>query len=148
MSKIRTVFYSCIILGILLSYASCQSDADDRKLPDTVDFNYHIKPILSDRCFACHGPDENAREADLMLHTEEALFAALDSSGEYYVVKPRNLAQSAVYDRIISDDPEFVMPPPSSNLTLDGYEKALIRRWIEQGAEWKDHWAFIPPHDS
>ncbi len=145
MSKTRTVFYACITLGILLSYASCQSDVDDRQLPDTVDFNYHIKPILSDRCFACHGPDEKAREADLMLHTEEALFAALDSSGDYYVVKPGNLAQSAVYDRINSDDPEYVMPPPSSNLTLDSYEKALIERWIEQGAEWKDHWAFIPP---
>ena len=145
MSKIHTLFCSCITLGILLTYASCQSDVDDRKLPDTVDFNYHIKPILSDRCFACHGPDENAREADLMLHTEEALFAAMDSSGEQYVVRPGNLSQSAVYDRIMSDDPEFVMPPPSSNLTLDNYEKALIERWIEQGAEWKDHWAFIPP---
>ncbi|NND08776.1 MAG: DUF1553 domain-containing protein [Saprospiraceae bacterium] len=114
-------------------------------MPKTVDFNYHIKPILSDRCFACHGPDENAREADLMLHTEQALFAPIDSSGDQYVVRPGNLVQSAIYDRIISDDPDYVMPPPSSNLSLDSYEKALIKRWIEQGAKWKDHWAFIAP---
>lgn len=126
--------------GLLLSSCTGREQA----LPDHVDFNFHIKPILSDRCFACHGPDEKTREADLALHTHEGAFALLDSSG-HYVISPGNVDASELYHRIISDDPEFMMPPPSFNLELSGHEKKLIRKWIEQGAEWKDHWAFIPP---
>ncbi len=113
-------------------------------LPKKVDFNFHIKPLLSDRCFACHGPDEKAREAELSLHLEGGAFSAVDNDG-MFVISPGNLQSSELYHRIISDDPDYMMPPPSSNLSLNDYERKLITKWISQGAEWKEHWAFIPP---
>lgn len=114
------------------------------KLPEKVDFNFHIKPILSDRCFACHGPDANKREAELRLDIAENAYAAL-ASGNGFALVPGKVAKSQVYHRILSDDPELMMPPPESNLTLSAEEKALLVRWIDQGAEYRDHWAFIPP---
>ena len=114
------------------------------RLPEQVDYNYHIKPLLSDRCYTCHGPDENARKANLQLHNEAgAKDATLESGG--HAIVAGSLRRSTLFARITSDDPEEVMPPPTSNLTLTEYEKALIARWIDQGAVWKPHWAFIPP---
>jgi cytochrome c553 len=115
-----------------------------QSLPEQIDFNLHVKPILSDRCYACHGPDKNARKAKLGLHTEATAFAALESGGGYAFVsgKPH---KSQALQRMISDDPEVIMPPPESNLSLTPKEIATIAKWIEQGAEWKRHWAFIPP---
>ena len=114
------------------------------QLPENVDFNFHIRPILSDRCFACHGPDENTREAGLRLDLESEAFAALDESNGHALVKG-NLNKSMVWQRIISTDPEIQIPPPESNLSLSTEEIALITKWIKQGAKWKNHWAFIPP---
>jgi len=132
-----------LLLGACSS--NLESDRDIRdSLPEHVDYNFHIQPILSDRCYACHGPDDNAREASLSLHTEEgALLAKLESGGRAIV--PKRPGRSEVVRRITSGDSETVMPPPESNLSLSDYEIALIRRWIKQGAEWKPHWAFIPP---
>jgi hypothetical protein len=110
--------------------------------PDKVDFNYSIKPLLSDRCYACHGPDEKARKAKLRLDTQEGVFKGLEDG--LAVVKPSDLAKSEMYRRITSDDPDEKMPPPKSNLTLSQDDIALVRRWIEQGAEWKRHWSFVP----
>ncbi len=123
-----------------LAFACQVSDMD---LPSKVDFNFHIKPILSDRCFACHGPDENTREADLSLHTESGAFAVLDD--ERYIIKPGDAKSSEVYHRISSTDPEYMMPPPESNLSITDREIAMIEKWINQGAQWKRHWSFIPP---
>ncbi|MEL6589477.1 MAG: DUF1549 domain-containing protein, partial [Bacteroidota bacterium] len=113
------------------------------RLPETVDFNYHIKPLLSDRCYSCHGPDNNKREAGLRLDTPEGAFAALTESKGHAIV-PGSLKKSAVFHRIRHTDPELLMPPPESNLSLDEYEIALINKWINQGAEYKEHWSFIP----
>lgn len=110
--------------------------------PARVDFNYHIKPLLSDRCFACHGPDEKGRKGKLRLDTADGAFKALD--GGVFVIKPGDAAHSEVMRRVTSSDPDEVMPPPKSNLTLSADEIALLKRWIEQGAEWKKHWSFIP----
>ncbi len=112
-------------------------------IPQKVDFNYHIKPILSDRCFACHGPDENKIEGGLRLDIEEKALAELESGS--HAIVPGKLGKSALYHRIISEDAEEMMPPPESNLKLTDHEKALLIRWIEQGAEYKPHWSFIPP---
>ena len=113
-------------------------------LPDRVDYNFHVKPLLSDRCYACHGPDENARQSDLKLHTQEgALFTPLQSGG--HAIIPGKPGRSGLMKRIVSNDPAYRMPPEESNLTLSDYDIALIERWIEQGAEWKPHWAFTPP---
>lgn len=113
-------------------------------LPERVDFNYHIKPILSDRCFACHGPDKNARSTDFRLDTEEGAFAALKESKGAKAIVGGDPHSSEIFRRITSTDPDYMMPTPESNLTLTAREVALITKWIEQGAEWKKHWSFIP----
>ncbi len=112
-------------------------------LPEIVDYNLHIKPILSDRCFACHGPDKNNREAGLFLHAAEGAFASLESGKKAIV--PGNLRTSELIRRILSEDPETMMPPAESNLQLSAEEKALLIKWVEQGAEYKKHWSFIKP---
>jgi hypothetical protein len=112
-------------------------------LPEVVDFNLHVRPILSDRCFACHGPDAPARQAGLRLDRREGAFAELPSG--HRAVVPGRAGRSALVERILSDDPSWKMPPPESRLVLEEREKALLVRWIEEGAEWKPHWAFIPP---
>ncbi len=117
---------------------------NERQLPTVVDYNFHVKPILSDRCFACHGPDQANQEAGLRLDTPEGAFGALTES-EGHAIVAGDLAQSAVYHRIMASDPDSIMPPPASNLTLTAYEKDVIIRWIEQGAEWKEHWSFTAP---
>ena len=113
------------------------------KLPDQVDFNFHVKPILSDKCFACHGPDMANQKADLRLDTEEGAFKTLLESGGYPIV-PGDLDHSTVYKRITSTDPEVKMPPPEFNVSLTSYEIEVLMKWIEQGAEYKPHWAFTP----
>ncbi len=143
-------FLTRLSLGIVLLIASgCNRTAVDPaledKLPDIVDYNFHIKPILSDRCFTCHGPDENTREAELRLDTPDGLFASLSSGAGKKAVVPGKVHKSEIIARIQHNDPEEVMPPPASNLTITDYELALLQRWIEQGATWKQHWAFIAP---
>ncbi|MGV3764166.1 PSD1 and planctomycete cytochrome C domain-containing protein [Parapedobacter sp.] len=114
-------------------------------LPAVVDYNFHIRPILSDKCFACHGPDKNAREADLRLDTEEGAYKALVETAGMHAIVPGHPDRSEAYRRITSEDETMRMPPVSSNLALSGREVRLIERWIEQGAVYKPHWAFIPP---
>lgn len=136
------------LLGVMLT--SCGTDLPEEvsaaaeRIPEKVDFNFHIKPILSDRCFACHGPDANKREAELRLDVAESAFSALSSGNGFALVKGKP-GKSQIYHRIFSEDPELQMPPPESNLNLSAEEKAMLVRWIEQGAEYRDHWAFIPP---
>lgn len=152
-----SIYYRCkgtawfLLLNLSFwAFSSCGTDLPSEvqvayeALPETVDFNYHIRPILADRCWSCHGPDANAREANLRLDTEEDAFAAL-SNGEGKPFVDGNINRSVAFQRMISDDPERQMPPPASNLSLSAEEIALIAKWIDQGAEWKKHWAFIPP---
>ena len=104
-----------------------------------VDFNFHIRPILSDRCWACHGPDEKTRKAGLRLDTREGAQAATDGT---HIIKPGDPASSELFKRLTSSDLDFQMPPPDSHLSVSRDEVALIQKWIEQGAEWGQHWAF------
>ncbi|MEM9527796.1 MAG: DUF1553 domain-containing protein, partial [Bacteroidota bacterium] len=99
-------------------------------------------PILSDRCWSCHGPDEETRQAGLRLDTEEGAFAQLASGARAFV--PGKPGASEAIARMISDDPELVMPVPESKMTVSAKEIALIAKWVDQGAEWKEHWAFLP----
>ena len=136
-----------VFSGILLSHCgnplpSEVTEAYD-KLPEKIDFNFHVKPILADRCYTCHGPDNNARKADFRLDTEEGAFNTLATGGHAFV--SGNIRKSKVIERIASADPEFMMPPPESNLILSVEEKAIIAKWIDQGAQWKPHWSFIKP---
>ncbi|GAB4000366.1 hypothetical protein GCM10028807_53110 [Spirosoma daeguense] len=118
--------------------------AVEKNLPEKVDYNLHVKPILSDRCFACHGPDQAKQQAGLRLDTPEGAYEALAKSGHKAIV-PGNLANSELAHRILSTDPDLMMPTPESNLALTMEEKALLLRWIEQGAEYKEHWSLIAP---
>lgn len=115
------------------------------KLPETVDYNLHVKPILSDKCFFCHGPDKNSQKAGLELATREGALAALKKAKGKHAIVPGDLAHSEVYHRIITADEHEMMPPKASNRVLSDYEKAVLIKWIEQGAEYKPHWALIKP---
>ncbi|WP_420149982.1 DUF1553 domain-containing protein, partial [Spirosoma sp.] len=118
------------------------------QLPETVDYNRHVKPILSDKCFFCHGPDKNSQKAGLELATREGALAALKKAKGKHAIVPGDLANSEVYHRIITADEHDMMPPKASNRVLSDYEKAILIKWIEQGAEYKPHWALIKPQKS
>lgn len=104
---------------------------------DPISFNRDIRPILSDRCFACHGPDKNARQAEMRLDRRE-------SAVEKQAITPGSLNKSKLVERILSTDPDVMMPPPKLNKPLTGTQKELLKRWIAGGAEYQPHWAFIP----
>lgn len=114
-------------------------------LPEVVDFTFDIKPILSDRCFACHGPDQNAIEGGLSLHTAETAYALLGELKDHAAIVPGDTQKSSLVARINTTDATLLMPPPESNLSLTDYEKRLLEKWIAQGAEFKPHWAFVAP---
>ena len=131
---------------VLLLLAACsQSLSDPSDLPATVDYNWHIKPILSDRCYKCHGPDDQVRKAELRLDTREGAYGTSREDSTLQIITPGNAAASLLMKHITSEDPKRRMPPPESNLSLSQREIALIQQWIDQGATWKPHWAFIPP---
>lgn len=113
-------------------------------IPDQVDFNLHVRPLLSDRCFACHGPDANKRESGYRLDTEEGAFSALKDRPDVFGIVPGDTSNSELVKRLLTDNRDEIMPPPPSNLSLSDTEKKILIRWIEQGAQWKKHWSFIP----
>ena len=123
---------------ILLAMASVGSAADSRP----VDFNRDIRPILSDKCFTCHGPDAVAKKIPLRLDSEAA--AKADLGGRRAIVEGDPDA-STVVKRISAEKPAMRMPPVHSGLKLTDLEIQAIQEWIRQGAKWQKHWAFIPP---
>ncbi len=120
----------------------CGGEAAGVEPSKQIAFDRDVRPILSDRCFVCHGPDAEHREADLRLDLPEGAFAALGASMS--VIRPGDLEHSEVYQRITSTDDDMRMPPADSKLSLSDSEKEIIKQWIEQGAIWKQHWAFQP----
>jgi len=137
-----------------ISTANEPGPAGDFDLPEVISFNQHVRPILSNNCFSCHGPDANTREADLRLDTELGATTAIDGFKPIVAGKPE---ESPVIQRIMDEDPDFRMPPAtlrtedevgrSVNVSydpLDPREIAVLKRWIEQGAEYEDHWAYLP----
>ncbi len=111
-------------------------------LADPVDFSSQIRPILSDRCFLCHGPDNESREAELRLDRRDS---AVEDRGDYAVIVPGKSGVSELVARIVSDDPSSVMPPPETQKSLSADEIELLRRWIDEGARYDKHWAFVAP---
>lgn len=130
----------CLAL-ILVSAAGSLCAADNGPLPDVVEFNRDIRPILSDNCFFCHGPDKNKRKADLRLDTAEGLVGKPGTPGTAVPGKPDD---SELFRRITSSDPEQKMPPAESGKSLTPRDIALLKKWIEQGARYEGHWAFLP----
>lgn len=109
-----------------------------------VDFNRDVRPILSDNCFACHGPDKGKRKAKLRLDTREGATADL---GGYAAVVPGDTEKSELVRRILATDPDDVMPPPDSLKKLTEAQKQRLVIWVRAGAPWADHWLFIPPRN-
>jgi len=118
-----------------VSLAACVYAAPAKS--DRVDFDRQIRPIFSDKCFACHGPDEKKRMANLRLDEKDG--------GAYQRITPGDPAHSKLVERISAEKPGRRMPPPGSGLSLTKNQIDLIVKWIEQGAEWKTHWAYVPP---
>ncbi|QNF34966.1 DUF1553 domain-containing protein [Adhaeribacter swui] len=114
------------------------------QVPDKIDYNLHVKPILSDRCFACHGPDKNKQKGGLRLDGALAYDKQSEDTGRKALV-PGNLAKSEVFHRIVSTDPEYLMPTPESHLQLSASEKAILIKWIKDGAVYKPHWSLVAP---
>lgn len=110
---------------------------------DRVDFQREIRPLLADRCFACHGRDAEHRQGGLRLDERDAALKG-GESGEHAIV-PGKADQSELVRRILSTDADLRMPPADSKKTLSASEKELLRRWVAEGAEYKAHWAFAAP---
>jgi len=140
----RRLAAAAALFATLLAAAACGPTVPVvAGVPAQVDFNFHVRPILSDKCFACHGPDDRARKGGLSLHTRDGAFATL-ATGRRAVV-PGNARKSELVRRILSTDPAVMMPQPESHLALNDIEKGTLVRWIEQGAAWTPHWAFLAP---
>ncbi|MCL6266318.1 DUF1553 domain-containing protein [Flagellimonas myxillae] len=142
------------LIGILAAFSMVSCGDPDlpeyvaieyAKLPEKLDFNQHVKPILSDKCFICHGPDKAKVSAGLQLHTPKTAYAELPENPGKFAIKPGSLKNSELFYRILQEDPDLVMPTPDSHLSLTPIEKATLIKWVEDGAEYKDHWAFIAP---
>lgn len=133
--RLRSIASPAIVLLAVFCIASTSLAADD------VDFNRDVRPILSDLCFTCHGPDANTREAELRLDQEDAVFAKRDTP---LIVRGRP-GESELVRRILSTDDDERMPPPSSKKQLTDAQRKTLVRWVEQGAEWAMHWAYVPP---
>ncbi|TLF46564.1 PSD1 and planctomycete cytochrome C domain-containing protein [Maribacter aurantiacus] len=151
--KVITALVLAAIIGGLYAYKAGLFEFENEEyaslsLPETVDYNFHIKPILSDNCYTCHGPDANKRKAGLRLDVQESALSELPESPGHFAIVPKNLRESKAYQAILSEDPTTQMPPADSKLSLSAYEKKLIKKWIEQGAPFEKHWAYIPPEKS
>jgi len=145
--KGRLVACIIAIVALVTGAISCfNKDSDDNALPKTVSFNFHIRPVLSDKCFKCHGPDGSHREAGLRLDIPDSAFAPLKESKGKFALVPGKPEESEVYKRISSTDSTYMMPSPESHLgALSEQEISLFKKWIQQGAKYESHWAFSAP---
>jgi hypothetical protein len=134
-------------LGLILLVSCLFPAAAVATEPGQVDFNQHVRAILSDRCYKCHGPDSENRQGDLRFDQAEDALQARASSG-LLVIQPGKPTRSELYQRISSTDPDVQMPPPDSKLELSPSEIEVLGRWIKQGAAWDDHWSFVSPAES
>jgi hypothetical protein len=128
----RIQLSSSLLAGVCLVFLVQSAAAQ------TVTYNRDVRPILADNCFACHGPDSAARQADLRLDQRQA---AIDAGA----IEPGDADASALVDRIFSDDPDLVMPPPDSHKQLSAEQKQTLKKWVAEGAKYEAHWSMLPP---
>ena len=126
----------CVLPALALLAISTQSHAADK---DKVQFNRDIRPILADKCFACHGPDKATRKAKLRLDIREEATKPRDFDA---AITPGDPAKSSVIERVFTDDEDDIMPPLDSNRKVTKEQIELLKRWIDEGAEYSNHWAF------
>jgi hypothetical protein len=127
-----------VVVSLALVCGRCIRGAET-----ALQYNRDIRPILSDRCFKCHGPDKGSRKAGLRLDQPESALGPRKDPAQHAIV-PGHPEQSLLVGHIFSRDPDFIMPPPASHLALTPGEKETLRRWIAQGAKYEPHWAFVP----
>ncbi len=145
--RCRPFWVLALLLLFSLGWNAClHNTSDGEALPDVVSYNFHIRPILSDKCFKCHGPDVSKLEAGLRLDLPEHAFAPLKETRGAFALVPGKPEDSELYKRISSTDSAYMMPVPESHLgALTAYEIKLVEKWIKQGAKYEPHWAFIKP---
>jgi len=133
--------------GILVACAHDKggqvADAGGAAIPDRPDWNWDVRPILSQNCFACHG--QGTQKAGLRLDIEKAAYSPIPEDKNKRALVPGNINKSELFKRITSDDADFRMPPKDSHKTLSPRDIAVIEKWIKQGAHYKQHWAYIQP---
>jgi len=133
------------LMAIAAAFNGC-GNGNNALLPDEVSYNFHIRPLLSDKCFKCHGPDTSKMEAGLRLDLAEKAFAPLRETKGSFAIVPFKPGESELLKRISSSDSTYLMPPPDGHLgMLTPHEIKLFEKWIEQGAKYEPHWAFISP---
>lgn len=132
-------------LAVLLPLAGLVLGGCERAPAPAPDFNWDVRPILSNNCFQCHGPDEEGRKAELRLDVRDAAIAPLADAPGRAAIVPGAPDESELIRRVSSADPDVVMPPPDTHRTLTAADIDVLRRWIDAGAAYKPHWAFIPP---
>jgi len=139
----------CAVCFSCMFYACNQPSNIDEQMPDVVSYNFNIRPILSDKCYKCHGPDASKRQAGLRLDMPESAFKALKDDPNAHVLVPGNPEMSELFRRVSTGDTTEMMPPANSNLKrLTPHEVDLVKKWIKQGAKFEKHWAFVPPKAS
>ncbi len=143
--KFRFIFLIIIIISSCKDKGASYTSIPEKKIPQIVDYNFDVRPILSDKCFNCHGPDANKRAAELRLDTEEGAYKALKDNKNKHAIVSGSPDQSELFLRITTKDTSQIMPPNESNLKLSAYEIKVIKKWIKQGATYQKHWAFVPP---
>jgi hypothetical protein len=133
------------VLFVALVVRSVLAAGQAPAAPQVVDYNWDVKPILSDNCFRCHGPDEKSRRAGLRLDNPDGAYAALNGRTDRHAIVPGDPGQSELVRRITADSSGARMPPPSTNKTLTPQQIDTLETWIAQGAHYKPHWAYITP---
>ena len=127
----------------LIAFQFAAGDQAKKSKTQRIDFARQIRPILSENCFRCHGPDHEERKAKLRLDLKASVFGKLRSGG--HAIVAGNSKKSELIARITDVDPAVRMPPAKINKHLTAEQIELLRQWIDQGAEWHEHWAFVPP---
>jgi mono/diheme cytochrome c family protein len=141
-SWLMAVLTALVSSALLLPARTDDQTAQTPPSEKPVDFVRDIRPILSDNCFKCHGPDEKERKAKLRLDVRDAAIAERDGGA---AIVPGHPEKSTLIERLTTDDPEAVMPPPKTGKKLTPQQIDLLKNWIRQGASYVDHWAFVPP---
>jgi len=141
----KWIFLMMGLTVIVLSFNGCGNN-NNTALPGVVSYNFHIRPLLSDKCFKCHGPDTSKMEAGLRLDRAASAYAPLRETKGAFAIVPFKPGESELLKRISSSDSTYLMPPPEGHLgMLTPNEIKLFEKWIEQGAKYEPHWAFTPP---
>lgn len=144
--KVYKILFA-VTIGVICFSQSCKnSGTNNQEIPQTISYNFDVRPILSDKCFTCHGPDGNKRAASLRLDIGDSAFLPLKETKGRFAIVPGKPGESEIINRISSEDPTYQMPTPESHLgTLSNYEIEVLTKWIKQGAKYEEHWAFISP---